>query len=79
MELQKSFYVPDFLEKRADLSPGRVALHEAATGRELTYAEWNARANQAANFLRALGVGVGDRVCVYACNSLDYLDVWQAC
>ncbi|MCC7205726.1 MAG: long-chain fatty acid--CoA ligase, partial [Anaerolineae bacterium] len=42
-------------------------------------AEWNARANQAANFLRALGVGVGDRVCVYACNSLDYLDVWQAC
>ena len=79
VEPQKSFYVADFLEKRAMLTPHRPALHDTATGRDLTYGEWNARANQAANFLRALGVGAGDRVCVYACNSLDYLDVWQAC
>ncbi|MBK8032433.1 MAG: long-chain fatty acid--CoA ligase [Chloroflexi bacterium] len=79
METQKSFYVTDWLDRRAKLSPDRIALEEAATGREISYRAWNASANRTANYLRSLGVGRGDRVAVYAANSLDYLDVWMAC
>ena len=79
MEPQKSFYVTDFLSKRADLSPDRTALSCTITGREITYAEWNAQVIQTANFLHALGVGKGDRVAVYATNSVEYMDVWMAC
>lgn len=79
MEAQKSFYVTDPLDRRAKLSPNRVALRDAATGRAITYQMWNARVNQTANYLHSLGVQRGDRVAVLACNSLDYLDVWMAC
>jgi fatty-acyl-CoA synthase len=79
METQKSFYVTDWLDRRAKLSPDRIALEEAATGREISYRDWNASANRTANYLRSLGVGRSDRVAVYASNSLDYLDVWMAC
>lgn len=79
MEPQKSYFVPDFLQKRADLTPDRIALQCTISNREITYAEWNASANRAANYLHALGVGEGDRVAVYATNSLEYLDVWMAC
>ncbi len=79
MEAQKSFYVTDPLDRRAKLSPDRVALREAATGRAISYREWNAVANQTANYLHSLGIRRGDRVAVLACNSLAYLDVWMAC
>ena len=79
MEPQKSSFVPDWLDKRARLSPDRVALFDTLTATSLTYRDWNSRVNQAANWLRALGVQRGDRVAVYASNSAAYLDVWQAC
>jgi fatty-acyl-CoA synthase len=79
MEPQKSFYVTDWLEKRAKLTPERVGLHDLASGREFPFAEWNARANRTANFLRQLGIEKGDRVSVYACNSVEYLEVLFAC
>ncbi|MDX2077149.1 MAG: long-chain fatty acid--CoA ligase [bacterium] len=79
MEQQKSFYTTDILQKRADLTPERIALHSASTHRDVTYAQWNNTANQTANFLVSLGVGHGDRVAVYATNSFEYLDIWMAC
>jgi fatty-acyl-CoA synthase len=79
MEHQKSFYVPDILQKRADLTPDRIALHSASTLKDLTYAQWNSIVNRTANFLVSLGVRHGDRVAVYATNSFEYLDVWMAC
>ena len=79
VEAQKSTFVTDMLGRRARLAPNRVALEDAATGRTLTYAEWEAQANRTANFLRFLGVQSGDRVAVYAANSIGYLDVWMAC
>jgi len=79
MESQKSFYVPDILQKRADLTPDRIALHSASTHRDTTYGEWNMIANRTANFLVSLGVQHGDRVAVYASNSFEYLDIWMAC
>lgn len=79
MEAQKSFFVPDFLDKRANLSPDRIALHDTMSQRDITYAEWNDTASQTANYLLSLGVQMGDRVAVYATNSLEYLDIWMAC
>jgi len=75
---QPSHYVTDWLEKRARLTPDRVALIDYASGGETTYAEWNARANQTANYLRSLGICKGDRVAVYASNQLEYLDLFWA-
>lgn len=72
-------FAPDWLERRARLSPNRVGLTDAATGEDTTFAEWNARANRTANYLRSLGVGVGDLVSVYACNRPQYLDLLFAC
>jgi len=79
MIAQQSFYVTDWLHRRAQLSPNRIALQDAATGREITYFEWNATANRVTNYLRELGLERGDRVAVYATNALAYLDIWQAC
>ena len=79
METQTSFYVTDWLDRRAKQSPERIALEEAASGRLITYRDWNTSANRTANYLRSLGVGHGDRVAVYSSNCLEYLDVWMAC
>ena len=75
---QASHYVTDWLDKRARLTPDRVALIDYATGVETRYEEWNARANRTANYLRSLGVGKGDRVAVYASNCTEYLDLFFA-
>lgn len=69
----------DWLAKRAYLSPNRVALIEASTGLEVTYAAWNERANRVVHALHACGLRKGDRVAVLATNSLQYLDLVFAC
>ncbi|MDZ7266579.1 MAG: long-chain fatty acid--CoA ligase [candidate division KSB1 bacterium] len=79
MPIQPSTYVTDWLHKRACLTPEQPALLDRASGRQLTFAEWNAQANRTANFLRALGVQPGDRVSVYASNCPAYLDLLFAC
>ncbi len=75
---QQPHYVTDWLDKRARLTPDRVALIDYTSGSETTFAEWNQRANRTANFLRSLGVGKGDRVAVYASNCPEYLDLFWA-
>ncbi len=79
MDPQKSFYVTDWLDKRAKLSPERIGLHDLASGKDFTFAEWNAQANRTANYLRRLGVEKGERVSVYASNDIEYLDLLFAC
>ena len=74
----QSQYVTDWLDKRAKLTPDRIALIDNATQKETSFAEWNERANQTANFLKRLGVGKGDRVAVYASNRSEYLDLFWA-
>lgn len=69
----------DWLAKRARLSPNRVALIDAATGRRISYAEWNARANRAAHALQALGLRKGDLLAILSTNRLEYLDLLFAC
>jgi len=79
LEPQKSFYVPDWLEKRAMLTPRRTAVQDTITDQEITYSEWNRQVNRTANLLRDIGVKYGDRVAIYARNSMAYMDVWMAC
>jgi fatty-acyl-CoA synthase len=69
-------HAADLLSKRAHLTPNREALLELASGQRYTYAELNARANRAANFLRGLGVQKGDRVSILAHNSVIYIDLF---
>ncbi len=66
----------NLLSKRAHLTPDREALLELESGVRYTYAELNARANRAANWLRSLGVDYGDRVSILAHNSVVYLDLF---
>ena len=75
---QTSLYVTDFLEKRSQLTPDRVALVEGLGGPEITFREWNERVNRTANYLRSMGVEKGDRVSVYASNCPEYLDLFWA-
>jgi fatty-acyl-CoA synthase len=69
-------YAFDWLAKRADLTPNKVALVDAATGREFTYAQFNERASRFAEFLRnQCNIQSGDRVAVLAHNSSDYFEM----
>jgi len=59
------------LENAAVYFPNRPALSEA--GREITYSEFNDRANRIATGLIALGVRPGDHIGLLAPNSTDWL------
>jgi fatty-acyl-CoA synthase len=74
----QSHFAADWLDKRAKLTPDRIALIDYSDGSETTFAEWNERANKTANFLRSLGVKKGDRVAVLASNTSEYLDLFWA-
>ncbi len=70
----------DWLERRAKLSPNKLALIDTIGGRELTYKQWNAQVNQTAWFLQSkMDVRRGDRVTLLASNSVEYLDLLYAC
>jgi fatty-acyl-CoA synthase len=72
--------IGDWLGRRAMLTPDKVALIDAiGGGRKISYEEWNSAANRTAHFLRALGIGKGERVAVLAHNGVAYLDLWFAC
>ena len=74
----QSQYVTDWLDKRAKLTPDRIALIDNSDQSETSFYDWNRRVNRTANFLKSLGVGKGDRVAVYASNNAEYLDLFWA-
>jgi len=71
--------IPDLLAKRARLSPGSIALEEAATGRTASYAELDARASAAAGLLAARGVAPGDRAAILCRNRIAFFELLFAC
>lgn len=68
-------HAADLLTQRAHLTPTRTALLDIENGRRFTYAELNARANRAAQFMHEIGVRKGDRVSILAYNNIVYLDL----
>mgnify|MGYP001100198098 CR=1 FL=1 len=73
-------YTFDWLAKRAELSPDKVALVDTATNRRWTYAQFNERASRFAEFLREeWGIREGDRIALLAPNSSDYFEILYGC
>lgn len=63
----------------AEKTPDRPAIIFGASGKQLTFAEFEAVSNQFAHLLRSLGVARGDRVAVFLENHLMYLALgWGA-
>ena len=63
-----------FLTKRAHLNPDLEGFIDVASGRRITFAEWNAGANRAAALLRARGVVKGDRVALLMLNCPEFAE-----
>jgi len=73
-------YTFDWVSKRAELSPDKIALVDAATGRKWTYAQFNERASRLAEFLRdEWGIRSDERLAILAPNSSDYFEVLYGC
>ncbi len=70
---------PDWLARRAELSPTRVALIDPEAGERITYRHWHERATRTAHALCAAGVRRGDRVAVLAETAIPVLDLLFAC
>jgi fatty-acyl-CoA synthase len=71
--------VPDILARRAELSGGKVAFEELASGRTVTYAELDDRAGRVAALLAARGIGAGDRVAILCRNRVAFFELLFAC
>lgn len=70
----------DWLNKQSELRADQLALVDAASGRESTYAQVNERASRCAEYLRdRTGIRVGDRIAILAHNSSDYIEILYAC
>lgn len=70
----------DWIAHHARYSPRREAVHDLASGRRFTYAEFDERIGRAALWMRdRLGVGRGDRIAVLAHNDSDVFEVQFAC
>lgn len=68
--------MPDWLARRAALSPDRLAL--VAGGERFTFAELHARAGLMAQRLAALGVSAGERVAVLLRNGVPFVEIVHA-
>ena len=71
--------LPDVTARRAELSPDRVALEEAATGRTVTYAELDRSACSIAALMRAQGIEEGDRVAILCRNRIAFFELLFGC
>lgn len=69
----------DWIDYHARVSPGREAIHDLASGRRFTYAQFDARITQLARHLQLLGVGERDRVAVLSHNDSDVFEIQFAC
>jgi fatty-acyl-CoA synthase len=70
----------DWINRHAERTADKLALVDAHSGRQFTYAQFNERANRFASFLQdTLGIQPGDRVSILAQNSTDYYEVLFAC
>lgn len=74
-------YIGDYLARRELYSPDKLGFIDAGKSPEwrLTFREANRRANKLANWLKAQGIGKGDRVAIIARDGYEHLDTFFAC
>jgi len=70
--------IGSFLTRRARRGPNLEAIVEPEKGRRSTYAELNARSNQAAAALLANGIRKGDRVAILLTNRAEFVESYFA-
>ncbi|OLS16734.1 MAG: Long-chain-fatty-acid--CoA ligase FadD13 [Candidatus Heimdallarchaeota archaeon LC_3] len=71
-------WVGNWAEKRAELSPERVALIDDITGMKYTYNELNKRSDKLCNVLREKKISKGDRITVFSKNRIELIDLFLA-
>ena len=71
--------IGQILTNRAYRDPHMEALVDTHTGARFTYAEINARVNQAANMMIAQGIKPGDRVAMLCMNGVPFFESYFAC
>jgi long-chain acyl-CoA synthetase len=64
-----------FARQHAVDDPGKPAIIMATSGETVTYAEFEARANQVAHLLRAAGLQRGDHIAIFMENSTRMLEI----
>src|SRR5438552_12496961 len=69
----------DLLEQRVAAAPDKPFLFSEASGREFTYAQFNAAVNATARMLAANEVAKGDVVSLLMPNSAEYIVAYFAC
>ncbi|QDO99064.1 long-chain fatty acid--CoA ligase [Ferrovibrio terrae] len=69
----------DIAARRAELTPDKIAFTEVETGKQLSYAELNARACRFASWLQGQGIGSGDRVAILCLNTTSFFEILFAC
>ena len=69
-ELDQMGLLTHKVEQWAAETPGKTFLYYGEEDRRLTYGEFDRLTNSLANNLRSLGVGKGDRVCLFLANPL---------
>lgn len=74
-----SFRIFDFLQRRAEIAPQRVAAEDLPSGLQLTYGELHSRAGQTATLLAERGVTAGDRVALLCRNRVEFFEILFAC
>lgn len=70
------FNIGDALTNRAYLNPTKEAVYDVVAERHLDYSELNARANQAAAAVKALGLGKPDRMGLLAYNGHEFTEAF---
>ena len=70
--------IGSFLTRRAQRGPKLEAIVEPEKGRRVTYAELNARSNQAAAALLANGIRTGDRLAILLTNRAEFVESYFA-
>ncbi len=72
-------YIGDWMARGARYWPEAVAVVDVARDARHSYAHMNRRADDLAHWLRAAGVGRGERVALLAHNGVECLDLLFAC
>jgi fatty-acyl-CoA synthase len=69
----------DWIAHHAGRRPDKVAVHDLAIDRTLTYRQLDRRIARVAAALRSMGVGRGDRVAILAHNCAEFFELQFAC
>ena len=71
--------VLDIIERRADLTPNRVAILEWDQGKTYTYNQLNQKASNLSKFLKDPGAKEGDRISIMGKNNILHVDLFFSC